>query len=66
MRRKDIISLHKMIVQVVYILNEWTDKIYCQVGDSSGLMLAYIKKDKLVIKEGDVLKLSKITAKKGP
>ena len=55
-----------MIVQVLFILNEWTDKLFCQVGDSSGRMLAYIKKDKLMIKDGDVLKLRKITAKKGP
>lgn len=55
-----------MIVQVAFILNEWTDKLFCQVGDSSGLMLAYLKKDKMVIKEGDVVTLRKITAKKGP
>jgi hypothetical protein len=33
-----------MIVKVVFILNEWNSGVFCQVGDSSGLMLAYIKK----------------------
>lgn len=66
LRKKNSFTVNKMIVKVAFILNEWTDKLFCQVGDSSGLMLAYLKKDRMVIKEGDVVKLSKITARKGP
>lgn len=34
-----------MIVKVVFILNEWTTGVFCQVGDSSGLVFAYLKSD---------------------
>lgn len=38
------IDVGKMIVRVKFIIKEWSKGIFCQVGDSSGSMLAYIKK----------------------
>jgi hypothetical protein len=63
---KSSINVQKMIVQVMFILNEWPAGIFCQVGDSSGRMLAYLKKESMkTINEGDVVKLMKVTAKRG-
>lgn len=55
-----------MIVKVMFILNEWTTGAFCQVGDSSGLMFAYLKKDGMkAITEGSVVKITHLTAKRG-
>jgi hypothetical protein len=55
-----------MIVKISFILNEWNSHIFCQVGDSSGLMLAYIKKPvNQKLNEGDVLNIKKVIGKKG-
>lgn len=49
----------------MFIMNDWSNRVFCQVGDSSGRMLAYIKKDGKTINEGDVLKLLKVACKRG-
>jgi hypothetical protein len=33
-----------MIVQIRFIINVWSSGAFCQVGDSSGVMMAYLKK----------------------
>jgi hypothetical protein len=40
--------------------------VFCQVGDSSGLMFAYLKRDGMkAITEGSVVKITHLTAKRG-
>jgi hypothetical protein len=48
-----------MYVKVMAIMNVTADRVFCQVGDSSGRMLAYLKQSHRVprISEGDVVRL---------
>lgn len=51
--------IDRMYVQVMAIMNVTNDRVFCQVGDSSGRMLAYLKQSHRVpkINEGDVVRL---------
>jgi hypothetical protein len=63
---EDSVKAVRMCVKVTAVIYEESNRVFCQVGDSSGLMLAYLKKDRLSsIKEGDVVRLLSVTGVRG-
>jgi len=44
LKKNKTFKIYKMIVKIMFIINEWTSGVFCQVGDSSGVMMAYLKK----------------------
>jgi len=55
-----------MTVKVVTIINIKDNYTLCLVGDSSGMMLAYLRKDKVkTIQKSDVVRLVNIWGVRG-
>ncbi len=55
-----------MTVKVVSIVNNVANYSLCLVGDSSGMILAYLRKDKVKnIKELDVVRLLNVRGMRG-
>ena len=56
-----------MYVKVTAVIYTVKDRVFCQVGDSSGLMLAYLKLTHRMpkISEGDVVRLLQVRGVRG-
>ena len=67
LRKRKTLKVRRMYVQVVTIFEEKNELVFCFVGDSSGQMLAYLKKShrKPQIKEGEVVRLLHVVGIRG-